>query len=253
MNTLIIIIKKVANLLQSIHIDIRYRLLEYIYARHSDHRQFDWRWANVNYNRIALVNFILTTKSNPAYLEIGCESNNLFDSIPVPNKTGVDPMSGGTVRTTSDDFFKDNKLKYDIIFIDGLHTYKQVHVDVINALKAINKNGFIIIHDMLPRSWQEQHIPRLSRNWCGDVWKVAFELEETNGIDFKIILIDCGCAVVKVLNENVELKDLSNEISDKQFQYYYNNFHLLSVIEWQDALHWLVTEAPTQVSQPNRS
>ena len=36
-------------------------------------------------------------------------------------KIGVDPVSGGNLRMTSDHFFKENKEKFDLIFIDGLH------------------------------------------------------------------------------------------------------------------------------------
>ena len=41
-------------------------------------------------------------------------------------KVGVDPVSGGTIRVTSDNFFRTNKEKFDCIFIDGLHKYAQV-------------------------------------------------------------------------------------------------------------------------------
>ena len=60
------------------------------------------------------------------YLEIGCDQNQLFSKIKIQNKVGVDPSSGGNVRKTSDEFFKDNKNKFDIVFIDGLHIYNQV-------------------------------------------------------------------------------------------------------------------------------
>ena len=39
------------------------------------------------------------------------------------------------MKITSDDFFKQNKKKYDCIFIDGLHTYKQVKNDILNSIK----------------------------------------------------------------------------------------------------------------------
>ena len=59
----------------------------------------------------------------------------------------------------SDDFFKTSKDKFDVIFIDGLHTYDQVRRDVINSIKHLKEGGYIALHDMLPRNWKEQHIP----------------------------------------------------------------------------------------------
>ena len=41
------------------------------------------------------------------YLEIGCDKDSNFSKIKVKNKIGVDPIKGGNVRKTSDDFFKE--------------------------------------------------------------------------------------------------------------------------------------------------
>ena len=91
-----------------------------------------------NYNRIAfIVRALNKFKTIPMYLEIGCDQNDVFNSIPVihSNKIGVDPNSGGSHKMTSDDFFKQNDKSFDVIFIDGLHTYEQTQKDIINSLK----------------------------------------------------------------------------------------------------------------------
>ena len=54
---------------------------------------------------------------------------------------------------TSDDFFRDNKEKFDLIFIDGLHETNQVDRDIENSLKFINKGGTILLHDCLPKKY----------------------------------------------------------------------------------------------------
>jgi len=178
--------------------------------------------------------------TDPTYLEIGCASNALFDSVPAVHKVGVDPASGGTERKTSDEFFKNNTRQFDVIFIDGLHTYEQARKDVINAIKCLKEKGWIGLHDMLPRNWMEHHIPIVTRDmWLGDVWKVAFELSQTEGIDFRILKIDCGVGVFRVLQEDVMLKDLTRELRDKQFSYYYDNIKTLPIIDWKDAQEWL--------------
>ena len=87
---------------------------------------------------------------------------------------GVDPDIGGTIRLTSDKFFDEfNKNKFDIIFLDGLHTYKQTKKDLINALKVLNKNGVIVLDDFIPRNWKKIH-NFFYYNLYGDIWKIIF-------------------------------------------------------------------------------
>ena len=87
------------------------------WGNHVDHRSLNWDWSKTNFNRIAVVNLLLNKFTNPNYLEIGCASNNLFNSVPANNKIGVDPSSGGNVRKTSDDFFRTNDVNFDVIFL----------------------------------------------------------------------------------------------------------------------------------------
>jgi hypothetical protein len=217
-----------------------YKVLLRKWSHHSDARKFEWDWGAINYNRIAVVNLLLSKFRDPAYLEIGCASNALFNSVPVQHKVGVDPVSGGTERKTSDEFFKSNTRKFDVVFIDGLHTYEQARKDVINSINCLSDRGWIALHDMLPRDWTEHHIPLVTREvWCGDVWKVAFELSQTEGIDFKILKIDYGVGVFRLLKKDVVLKDLTGDLRDKEFSYFYENIKALTVTDWQDAQQWL--------------
>jgi Methyltransferase domain len=209
-------------------------------APNADTRSFDWQWNQVNYNRVAVVNLLLSRYKRPTYLEIGCASNSLFDSVPALDKTGVDPSAGGNVRATSDEFFASNNVYFDVVFIDGLHTYEQVRKDVINSLKYLNQGGWIALHDMLPRSWVEQHVPVATmKAWTGNVWKLAFELLQTEGIEFKILKIDYGVGVIKVINADVALRDLTAELADKDFSFYYDNVSKLPIVEWTDGQEWL--------------
>ena len=210
------------------------------YAHNSFDKSFDWDWKKINFNRIALVNLLVSKKPVCAYLEIGCASNGLYDSVPALNKIGVDPQNGGNVRKTSDDFFLANESCFDVIFIDGLHTYDQVRRDIVNSIKFLKPGGWIAFHDMLPRNWMEHNVPYLGTGpWTGDVWKVAFELSQTDGIDFKILKIDCGVGVLRLTKDKPALTDLTAELSDKPFSYFYENISRLPVIEWNDAQDWL--------------
>lgn len=228
-----------------IGLKIKRRLFKY--AHNSYDKSFDWDWKKINFNRIALVNLLVSKKADCAYLEIGCAANDLYDSVPALNKVGVDPQNGGNVRKTSDDFFQTNESFFDVVFIDGLHTYAQLRRDIIYSIRFLKPGGWIAFHDMLPRSWMEHHVPYLGLGpWTGDVWKVAFELSQTEGIDFKILKIDCGVGVLRLTKDKPTLIDLTSELADKPFSYFYENVSKLPIIEWNDAQDWLHQATPVK-------
>lgn len=53
------------------------------------------------------------------------------------------------VNNTSSFFFKKNKQNYDLIYVDGSHSYKDVLQDAFNSFKILKKNGIIIFDDFL--------------------------------------------------------------------------------------------------------
>ena len=134
-------------------------------------------------NRKYIVQDIINLKKYSKYLEIGCFDDELFSAIEIAHKTGVDPVSGGTIRLTSDQFFLQNKEFFDCVFIDGLHTYDQVKKDIKNSLKFLNENGIILLHDCLPNNFYEQATPRCQWTWNGDVWKAIVECRTDKHLD----------------------------------------------------------------------
>lgn len=225
--------------------DIKIFALQKKYRKNSFDKAFEWDWKSTNYNRIAVVNLLVSKLPNCSYLEIGCADHVLFDSVPALNKVGVDPANGNHVNKTSDDFFSTNQSLFDVIFIDGLHTYEQVRKDVINSMRFLKPGGWIALHDMLPRTWIEQHVPVVIDlgTWTGDVWKVAFELAQTEGVDFKILKIDHGVGVLRFTKSNPTLVDLSAELNEKQFAYFYENITKLPLVDWHDCQNWLKTNS----------
>lgn len=203
-------------------------------------KKFDWQWDRIRFNRVALINLLCNQKLDGKYLEIGCQGNLCFDAVPMLDKTGVDPESGGTHKAYSDDFFAQNTKKFDVIFIDGLHIYDQVHRDIVNSLKCLNPGGWIAIHDMLPHDAISEHVPNISDGaWYGDVWKVGFEILETQGLKFKIIKIDAGIGLIQKLDDEPQLAEKSDLLQDKRFEYLYNHIDELPLIEWEDAYRWI--------------
>jgi predicted O-methyltransferase YrrM len=84
----------------------------------------------------------------------------------------VDILLGGNIRSTSDDFFKQNLKRYDIIFIDGNHCALQVRKDVLNALMALKSNGIILLHDVFPDN-EAFPEPRKMLRWFQDYGATA--------------------------------------------------------------------------------
>ena len=154
-------------------------------------------------SRIDIVKSIIDKKKYNSYLEIGTFKDELFNKINCKYKVGVDPVSGGNVRKTSDDFFKTNSQKFDLIFIDGLHHYKQVKKDIINSLNALNDKGIILMHDCLPKDYYYQAVPRSQYVWNGDTWKAFLEFRVKDYVDSYCCYADQGIGVIlKRKNKN---------------------------------------------------
>jgi len=222
--------------------ELKYARLRKRLSSGKDLTAYDLDWSQMGHNRISVVNRVISGMKAPVrYLEIGCAYNNCFNSIMVCGKTGVDPAQGGTVRKTSDEFFDTNDQIFDAIFIDGLHTYEQCRQDAMNAFKCLKVGGFVMFHDMLPRNWREEHVPRVQVDWTGDVWKVAVELMQSSGIDFRIIEIDNGVGVARKVSETVAYKDDYAQLKDATFTDYVIQRSDMPIYSYVDSYEWFVS------------
>ena len=219
----------------------RYKVNEFL-------AKFDYEWDEIHYNRMAITNLLLIEKRNASYLEIGCAGNDLFDAVMADKKIGVDPRRGGTHRMTSDAFFSTYDGEgFDLVFIDGLHLYRQVRRDLDGALRVLKPGGWIAIHDMLPRDWLEEHVPQIrTRGWTGDGWKVAFELLASPDLEFRMLAIDHGVVVVRPLCDSPAIPDLSATLGAERFGYLFRHFALLPVVGYHEAAAW-ITARRTQL------
>jgi hypothetical protein len=181
--------------------------------------------------RYDIINKIIIKRNYTSYLEIGCFKDETFNQINIKKKIGVDPVSGGNLRMTSDKFFIENKEKFDLIFIDGLHVYEQVIKDIFNSIKVLKENGIILVHDCLPRKLWYQTPIRMSDTWNGDVWKAIVECRTLENIDTYTCLADEGIGVIKVQkNNNLLNLNLSNFKNLKYKEYYTNRESLMNII-----------------------
>ena len=195
----------------------------------------------INFNfdkksRLDLINHVIEKNKYNKYLEIGCHNNDVFDQIRI-KKIGVDPISGGNFRGTSDKFFEQNTSNFDCIFIDGLHEYDQVKKDILNSIKFLNKNGIIILHDCLPPSITHQSVPRTRYSWNGDVWKAIVEARTWRDVDTYTVLSDQGLGIIKNKN-NTDPLLLKNVLFKKlKFKFFYDNYSkIMRTISYDDIL-----------------
>ncbi len=196
--------------------------------------------------RYEIINFIIEKNNYKSYLEIGYQDGICYSNIKIDDKNAVDPFPRKKEDTlfimTSDDFFKLNKKKYDIIFIDGLHTYEQVKKDFENSLKNLNKDGTIVLHDMNPCdvlfngrviTGEERSISfNEGGQWNGDCFKLVIDIY--NGLyDYEYFTVDSdqGCLI---LNKNKKRRVIIRDISKDYKTLKENRKEILNLITVSD-------------------
>lgn len=141
-----------------------------------------------------------------SYLEIGTSFGGTLESIVIERRLGVDPFpTFDTARlpkgidfrcVTSDAFFEalpKISTSFDIVFVDGLHDFRQSWRDLANSLRHLNQGGVVILDDTVPdSSTSARLVSALNKrqdgslvvegNWCGDVWKVVLLLSYGTGL-----------------------------------------------------------------------
>ena len=206
------------------------RLLYYIHGE-KFYKRLNYNWSNYP-SRFEIIQKIIEKRKYENYLEIGCYKDSNFSQIKIKYKIGVDPVSGGNIKMTSDEFFKINNKKFDCIFIDGLHIYEQVREDILNSIKFLSPNGIIIIHDCLPLKIWNQIVPKIYGHWNGDVWKAIVETRTMKDIDTYTCKADHGLGIIlKRPNRNL-LKINTDNFKKLKFKDYYNNHkNFMNIIE----------------------
>ena len=199
-------------------------------------------FGNIGFNftnkpaRAKVVQDIINIKNYKSYLEIGTFKDELFNEIICEKKVGVDPFSGGTIRKTSDEFFSSNDQKFDCIYIDGLHYYKQVKIDILSSISVLNDNGIILIDDCLPNNFFIQAVPRGQLTWTGDVWKALVEFRTKKDLDCYTCYADGGIGVV-LKRKNRNILDLdTNNFEKLKFKAFFQNYEKLMNIVNLDQL-----------------
>jgi hypothetical protein len=167
--------------------------------------------------RTEIINFLLSlANDNTSYLEIGVRNpDDNYKHIVAAQKYSVDPgyefkTNPASFKVTSDDFFDllargeilSNDMKFDVIFIDGLHQAEQVDRDVSNSLHYIKDDGFIVLHDCNPPSeWHAREdfgykFTPAGKNWNGTTWKAFLKRRADPSLQSCCIDSDWGVGIL---------------------------------------------------------
>jgi hypothetical protein len=191
--------------------------------------------------RTDLLNHLATKYHLKRYLEIGVQNpQQNFDKILCEYKVGVDPdpNAHASFCMTSDEFFDaidySLKVRYDLIFLDGLHTAEQVKKDFENSLKILSSNGFIVLHDCNPEKEEHTIVPRPTKtgHWNGDVYKFAVNL--SNEYSYTVD-IDNGCRVFSIRYSKKDIIALDENYLWEYFDK--NRKGLLNLITWDEFIN----------------
>jgi hypothetical protein len=188
-------------------------------------------------SRTGIINYLLSINQNDTlYLEIGVRNPaQNFDSIKATKKYSVDPgnefkLNPVDYKMTSDQFFKklanaeilSKNIKFDVIFIDGLHLAEQVNRDIENSLKYIKEDGFIVLHDCNPPTeWHAReafnywHTPA-KQFWNGTTWKAFLKWRNSPLVNSCCIDTDWGVGILSKsweIGQHIECDNLFFEFS----------------------------------------
>jgi len=163
-----------------------------------------------------IINHLIDKNGYKRYLEIGVRKGHCIKNIKCDHKDGVDPNPLKTTvsyKMTSDEFFQKIPLsqKYDIVFIDGLHTKEQVLKDISNSLNHLVDNGSIVLHDCNPKSEA-----MVSFKKCGTVWEAIVKFRsDREDLSICVVDEDYGCGVIQRGSQKLLKLPLNGKISYK--------------------------------------
>lgn len=214
-----------------------------------------------------------------SYLEIGVETGVTFERVRVADRTGVDPTfwfdttqhaDEATVlaQMTSDDFFSElpARQRYDLVLLDGLHTFEQTYRDLCNTILHSHSRTVILLDDTLPsdvysslRNPEEAWAFRAATGhdgsgaWHGDTFKVVFAIHDFHfGLNYRTI-VGSGNPQTLVWRSNAwrrrPLLDSLEKISRMTYFDMVSQIHVLRECDEEKAIE----ECLTAISVPRHS
>ena len=139
---------------------------------------------------------------HPRYLEVGVSEGVTFNALKAGHKVAVDPefcipygrreARAEYHEVTSDDYFlRLNRAPslFDVVYLDGLHTFDQTLRDLMNTIDVLRHDGVIIIDDVVPSSYHsslpnhrdavavKDAVNSVDQSWMGDTYRLVYFIE----------------------------------------------------------------------------
>jgi hypothetical protein len=165
-------------------------------------------------------------------LEIGSDLGLLVESIKIDKIFAVDPTKNYKIpfkfrhikffEMTSDEFFERSSDYFDLIYIDGLHTFEQSFTDLINSMNRLKSGGpsLIYLDDVLPNDEfssfenpfeafegrKRLHGQLSDLSWMGSVYKIIPLLIESE-FSYSTLNLD-GKYVTRIKFDHISNTDI---------------------------------------------
>ena len=159
---------------------------------------------------------------------------------------------------TSDDFFThfaEPNLKYDLIFLDGLHTFEQTIRDLCSSLSHSHDDTIWLIDDVFPSDvfpavpaqddalkYRRLHGTR-GTAWHGDVFKLVFAVHESfPNLSYRTVVGDGNPQTILVRRQRPKFEPLFNNLELISRLTYFDLLErqsALNATSEQEALEWL--------------
>jgi hypothetical protein len=168
-------------------------------------------------SRTEIINFLLSLFSGETtYLEIGVRNpDHNYNKIKATHKYSVDPgvefeQNPVDFPVTSDTFFEqlDNNqilsknIRFNVIFVDGLHLAEQVDKDIQNSLRYLTEDGFVVLHDCNPPTeWHAReeygyYLTPAIAYWNGTTWKAFVKWRQNPTVNSCCVDTDWGVGIL---------------------------------------------------------
>lgn len=188
-----------------------------------------------------IINHLIDKNNYKSYLEVGVQDYySNCEKIKAEYKVAIDPAPRNKCDFigTSDEYFAQlsSDVKFDIVFIDGLHHCDQVDKDIENSLNHLNEGGTIVIHDCNPYTESMQVRNDHGGPWTGDVWKSIFKHRFREDLNVCVVDTDYGCGIVTKGTQTIP----SLEYSDSNLTWdtlQFNRLEMLNLISVENFLN----------------
>jgi len=212
--------------------------------------------------RSELLNALIAHYDYRSYLEIGIRDPRLnYDRVKIPSKVGVEPSRSikeprsNIVGTTSDTFFEMfPTMTFDLVFIDGDHSYGQTTRDIDNSVAHLIPGGTVVVHDVNPLHETHQgtgkHLGRTEVNPCSlgmvEAWKAWVDARTAFNSATVIVRDDIDapsdCGVIQPWNMKLFVlatteetpEDLVLELPEDYAAFDAHRGHWLNLMTWEE-------------------